>query len=115
MEEDNNEVATVNDKTYVNGSRVFIGGHKQDMEDAVKIVYSDQFIGQIPEFCDKVEDVIEDWLLKEEMMEAYLDADLDALVRARIICFNEFVCNTIRELQFLASDAKDCRKTLNEG
>ena len=115
MEEDNNEVANVNDKTYVNGSRVFIGGHKQDMEDAVKIVYSDQFIAQIPEFCATVENVIEDWLLKEEMMEAYLNKDLDPLVRARIICFNEFICNTIRELQFLASDAKDCRKTLNEG
>ena len=105
----------INGKTYVNGSRVFIGGDKQDMDDAAKIIYSDQFIAQIPEFCDTVESVIEDWLLKEDMMEAYLDTDLDALIRARIICFNEFVCNTIRELQFLASDAKECRKTLNEG
>jgi len=96
------------------GNRVFIGGDEQDMNDAARIIYSDQFLSKGIEHAKEVEDVAENWLLETDCLEAHLNSELDVSVKRAIIEYNGRVCDMIETLNRTIKDFRDLRVTLNE-
>ena len=84
--------------------RKYVGGNEQDMDDAARIIYSDQFLREMVKFINVNLIHLKEWRLQDQHQEAYLDHGLDSLVRSKVVEFNHQIEIMIAMLESSGND-----------
>tara|TARA_R100000664_G_scaffold4054_2_gene8469 strand:- start:4794 stop:5087 length:294 start_codon:yes stop_codon:yes gene_type:complete len=94
--------------------RQYVGGNEQDMDDAARIIYSDQFLREMVKFINVNLIHLKDWRLQNQHQEAYLDQGLDSLVRTKVVEFNNQIEIIIAILESSGNDYIEVSNVLKE-
>jgi len=94
--------------------RQYVGGNEQDMDDAARIIYSDQFLREMVKFINVNLIHLKDWRLQNQHQEAYLDEGLDPLVRSKVVEFNHLIEIMIAMLESSGDDYIEVSNALKE-